>query len=50
VKSVSYASLVLRADVLMGCTEGSPEEVELALLTDAIEAYEAMKNVIASSV
>jgi hypothetical protein len=33
-----HALLVLRADALMGCTEGSPEEEELASLTDAIEA------------
>jgi hypothetical protein len=33
-----HTLLVLRADELMGCTEGSPEEAELATLTDAIEA------------
>jgi hypothetical protein len=32
------ALLVERADALMGCPEGSPEEAELATLTDAIEA------------
>ena len=38
-----HALLVERADTLMGCTEGSPEEAELATLTDAIEAYEAVR-------
>jgi len=33
-----HALLVERADALMGCPEGSPEEAELATLTDAIEA------------
>jgi hypothetical protein len=38
-----HAVLVLRADVLMVCTDGSPEEEELASITDAIEAYEAYR-------
>ena len=38
-----HALLVERADELMGCTEDSPEEAELATLTDAIEAYEAVR-------
>src|SRR4029077_7272088 len=38
-----HALLVERADALMGCTEGSPEEAELVTLTDAIEAYESVR-------
>jgi len=38
-----HALLVERADALMGCTEGSSEEAELATLTDAIEAYEKVR-------
>jgi hypothetical protein len=38
-----HALLVARADELMGCTEGSPEEAELAALADAIDGYEAVR-------
>jgi len=38
-----HAALVKRADDLMGCLEGSPEEAELASIVDAIEAYEALR-------
>jgi len=38
-----HALLVTRADALEGCTEGSPQEAELAALADAIEAYDAVR-------
>ena len=32
-----------RADALVGCVEGSPEEAELAAPTDVIKAYERQR-------
>ena len=32
-----------RANALMGCAENSPEEAELAALTDVIDAYERQR-------
>src|SRR6476619_3826619 len=38
-----HALLVKRADELAGCGDGSSEEGELEAITDAIEAYEAVR-------
>ena len=35
-----HALLVKRADELVGCTEGSPEEAELTSIVNSVEAYE----------
>jgi hypothetical protein len=43
VTDAMHALLVKRADELMGCTESSPEEAELAALTDVLEAYESRR-------
>ena len=42
-RDATLALMIKRADELVGCTEGSPEEQELRTLTDAIEAYEAKR-------
>jgi hypothetical protein len=38
-----HAALVLCADTLEGCAEGSPEERDLGLITEVITAYEAKR-------
>jgi hypothetical protein len=38
-----HALLIKRADELVGCTEGSPEDEELRALADVIEAYDAKR-------
>lgn len=38
-----HALLILRADKLEGCTEGSEEEAELRLVADTLEAYEVKR-------
>jgi hypothetical protein len=36
-----HSVLMRRADAFQGCSEGSPEEAELASIIDAMEKYEA---------
>jgi hypothetical protein len=38
-----HALLVIRADNLMGCPEGTEGAIELELITDAAEAYESKR-------
>lgn len=38
-----HALLVLRADKIAGCNEGSPEEAELASIADAVKADESKR-------
>jgi hypothetical protein len=38
-----HALLVLRADTIAGSTENSEEAIELALIAEAVEAYEAKR-------
>ena len=43
VSDATNALLIKRADELVGCTKGSPEEAELAAIADAVEAYEEQR-------
>jgi hypothetical protein len=38
-----HTLLILRADHLTGCPEESEGAIELVLITDAVEAYEAKR-------
>ena len=38
-----HGLLVLRADKLEGCTEGSNEETELKMIADTVSAYEVKR-------
>ena len=38
-----HSLLVQRADVLIGCTDGSADQDELEAIEEAIEAYEAVR-------
>ena len=40
---VLHELLVRRADVLIGCTDGSADQDELEAIGEAIEAYEAVR-------
>lgn len=40
VSDAEYQAAVARAQALMGCLEGTPEERELEQLSDAIEKWE----------
>ena len=43
VTDTMHGLLVMRADALAGCTEGSPEADELEAVNDAIDAYGARR-------
>ena len=38
-----HALLILRADKLGGCTEGSEEETDLKMISETVGAYEAKR-------
>jgi hypothetical protein len=38
-----HGALMLHADALAGCMEGSEEDIELQAIVDLIEAYEAKR-------
>ena len=39
-----HALLVLRADAIEGCTQGSEEEREFAMIAEAVEAYDGKRS------
>ena len=49
ISETEYIRLLERADELVGCCENSPEEKELEALADELDAYEARRAVVSTT-